>query len=165
MLRSSAVRGLIVTLAWLILGGSILACTLAIFFVNTPLKESHEYQTGVKYRLQERDELGFEEYLNVNQQTFTLTVVQHQDETSWYETIYTELINTHEGDGQLSVKNIHASSSPAVAPEKKSPDFFAREQYLSQPGTILNYSVLKGGTPDVFCFYIYELNRLRCFGK
>ena len=106
-----------------------------------------------------------EDYLIVDPRTIVLTTRTQRDGVQQYQTVYADIVGTHGSSGQLEVKRINLSNPEATEPEDSSDDTFAQLQYASMPGAILNYEVLTGRMQDALCLYIYELNRLRCFGQ
>ncbi|WP_155736139.1 hypothetical protein [Pseudomonas chlororaphis] len=158
---------LTVILPWLIWGATLLACGLVILLPKVSPQDHREYYTTVHNdRGDTTAAHDTMDYVIVNPRSITLTIrAQPRDGFSQNKVIYSNIVKTDGTGGQLEVKSVHASEPEPTAQKKDSPEAIEQYQYATIPGTILNYEVLTGHMVDALCLYIYELNRLRCFGR
>jgi len=154
-----------VILPWLIWGVTLLACGLIILLPKAAPSEHHEYQTTVRQSTLDMGEVNSEDYLILNPKSFILTTRTPRDGSYHYQIMYADIASTYGSSGQLKVKKVHLSHPQDADQENTNSDAIAQLQYISMPEGMLNYEVLTKRMQDAFCLYIYQLNRLRCFGK
>ena len=82
---------------------------------------------------------------------------------AWYQDFFRD-VDAHIA-GNFKLKNISSNSSKVTAPPSYSDeDIVFNSAYNSKPGALLTLYTLPHDK-DTLCFYIKELNKVKCFGQ
>ena len=163
MLGATTVKTMTVLIAhWVFIVFAALACTIMLMRSDTLYLENTGYQTTNRLTVGEFSQLVAEEHLIISHETFTLTVIKSLDTIPQSSTVNAKILDRHTNHIQAKVEKLDLEQDPDVALMEVSPPFFFKRQYILQKGSILNYEFLPTASRNTLCFYIHELERLRC---
>ncbi|MFJ7311452.1 hypothetical protein ACIQVE_01520 [Pseudomonas sp. NPDC098747] len=150
------------SLHWALIGVIALGCIFELADSDTPYKENTGYHTFSRQALSSGNQFSTEEHLIMNQRTFTLTSIENINAKPQSGTITAEVLTADKFDAQAQIKKLDLKQNSDLSLADVNPALFFKRQYALQEGSILSYKFFPTPNKDALCFYIQELNRLRC---
>ncbi len=147
---------------WLLLSLINLGCIGAWLYSPVPLKNNSNFHTLSQQWLDDQSQLNTEEYLTVNANRMTHSTIESLNGKFRHATLTADI--TQSGNDALQVQVVRAklSQDRELFAIEKTPELFFRRQYVVQEGSTLNYSLLATPSENTLCFFLHEMDRLRC---
>jgi hypothetical protein len=147
---------------WIVLGIINAACIFSLLYSPSYYMENTSYQTITRQWLEDSNQLNTEEYLTIGHGRLTQTTLESLNGKIRNATITANVIRESNHHVQIKISNVKLSQDTELFAIEKTPDLFFRRQYVLQEGAVLNYELIPTPDKNTICFYVHDLERLRC---
>jgi hypothetical protein len=147
---------------WAVLGIINAACIFSWFYSPSYYMENTSYRTITRQWLEDLNQLNTEEYLTIGHGRLTQTTLESLNGKIRNATITADIIRESNHHVQIKIDNVKLSQDTELFAIEKTPDLFFKRQYVLQEGAVLNYELIPTDDKNTVCFYVHDLDRLRC---
>ncbi|MFK8329100.1 hypothetical protein M2D63_003630 [Pseudomonas sp. BJa5] len=145
---------------WAIIASILLAC-LAIFSITLP----RPYINSQPYRSEANHYMGHDimvakEGLTISEPSAVISLLERMGDSERHAAVGISLVDTSRWQMKVKVEDIQASTREELFDVSHNAELLFSRQYF-RLGSILTLAVIPTDT-DALCYYLLELDRLRC---
>ncbi|MET3050438.1 hypothetical protein ABXV19_01320 [Pseudomonas alkylphenolica] len=145
---------------WLVIASVILACLVVLFMtLPRPYINSQPYRS-VGHHFMGHELLDFKERFTISEPSAVLSVLERLGDKERHVAVGTSLVDVSRWRIKIKVEDVKASSQEELFDVSRNSELLFARQYF-RIGSILNLAVIPTDSHSL-CYYILELDRLRC---
>lgn len=136
------------------------ACLAALFMTRSvPYENSQPYRSE-GHHFMGGDTLDFKERLTISEPSAVISMLERLGDKERHTAVGASLVEASRWRIKIKVEDIQASSEEQLFDVSRNSELLFSRQYF-RLGSILNLAVIPT-RGDALCYYILELDRLRC---
>ncbi|MEE1865535.1 hypothetical protein [Pseudomonas auratipiscis] len=145
---------------WLVIA-IVMSASLAALFIELPrpFKNSQPYRTE-GHNFMAQDVLDSKEGLTISEPSAVISVLERLGDKERHVAVGTSFVDVSRWRLKIKVEDLQASSHEELFDVRRNSELLFARQYF-RLGSILNLAVIPSGG-DTLCYYMLELDRLRC---
>lgn len=145
---------------WIVIASVSIACLVVLFMaLPRPYINSQPYRSEGRHFIGD-ETLGFKEGLTISEPSAVLSVLERLGDKERHVAVGASVVDTSRWRVKIKVGDVQASSQVELFDVSRNAELLFARQYF-RLGSILNLVVVPSGG-DALCYYILELDRLRC---
>lgn len=152
--------------AWrhaLVITAIFASCLAALFMTRSvPYENSQPYRSQ-GHHFMAGDTLDFKERLTISEPSAVLSMLERLGDKERHIAVGASLVDASRWRIKIKVEDVQSSREEQLFDVSRHSDLLFSRQYF-RIGSILNLAVVPTGE-DALCYYILELDRLRCMSN
>lgn len=150
-------------LHWSIIAAIFLVClAMLLITLPPPYKNSQPYRTTGQHFMGQ-DTLNSKEGLTISEPSAVISVLERLGDKERHVAVGASLVDVSRWRVKIKVEDVQASSQTELFDVSRNSELLFARQYF-RIGSILNLAVIPTDT-DALCYYMLELDRLRCMNN